>query len=369
MKFVCEKSALIKEISIAQEIIVAKNPISVLSNIYLETADQSIVIKSSDMKLNFITKVPVSVLDAGKVTIKADTFVGIINGLPEGEIEFETTDNKMIIRHSVGKKKIEYKPKINTVEQYPEFPTSDNITFFDLKIKDFRAMISQTIFSVSDDETRFFMTGVFFEKIENKIVMVSTDGRRLAYIDQELETAIPDFKGIIIPEKILNLVLKRSSDEGSVSIGISENHIFINFASYGFSSVLIEGQFPNYRRVIPEDNNIKFVVDRVDVIDAVMRVSKMVEKKSKRVFFQFKKDLLIIYSEENDIGDAKEELVCEYDGEEVSIALNYHYIEESFKAMKEDKVDLFFKELNKAIIIKPEPESNFLHVIMPMQMD
>ncbi|GMO21569.1 MAG: DNA polymerase III subunit beta [Termitinemataceae bacterium] len=337
MKFVCEKSALIKEISIAQEVIVAKNPISVLSSIYLETADQAIIIKSSDIKLNFMTKVPVSVLDAGKVTIKADTLLSIISSLPEGEMEFETTDNKMIIRHSVGKKKIEYKPKVNIAEQYPDFPMPDDITFFELQIKDFKTMIRQTIFSISDDETRFFMTGVYFEKVENKIVMVSTDGRRLAYIEQELETAIPDFEGIIIPEKILNVILKRSSDEGNVSIGISKNHIFINFASYNFSSVLIEGQFPNYRRVIPEDNNIKFVVNRVDVIDAIMRVSKMVEKKSKRVYFQFKKDVLIIYSEESDIGDAKEELFCEYDGDEISIAMNYHYIEESFKAMEEEK--------------------------------
>jgi DNA polymerase-3 subunit beta len=367
MKFICEKTVLLKEIGIAQEIIVSKNPISILSNIYLEAQNQSLIIKSSDVKLNFTTRVPISVAREGKISIKADTFFGILNSLPDGEVEFEMFENKMIIKPVL--KKIRFQISTVPADQYPEFPNSDDVVFFDFKIKDIRSMISQTIFSVSDDESRYFMNGVYFEKNESKIIMVSTDGRRLAYIENELENPLIDFKGVIIPEKILSVVFKRSGDEGKISIAISNNHIFINFASYQFSSVLIDGQFPNYRKVIPEDNTYKAVLDRVDITNALKRVSIMVEKNTKRVYLQLKSKLVSIYTDENDIGDAIEELSCDFNGDDETIALNYNYIEEVFKAISSDRISLNFKDTGKAITIKPEPEDNFLHVIMPMSQD
>ncbi|GMO41107.1 MAG: DNA polymerase III subunit beta [Termitinemataceae bacterium] len=370
MKFVCEKNAILTEIAIAQEIIIAKNPISILSNIYLETAAQSLIIKSSDIKINFTTKVPVSVIEEGKTTVKGDIFLGIVNSMPEGEIDFEIFDNNLIIKpSSSSSKKLRFQIPIIPVEQYPLFPSTENVNFFDINIKDFKSMIKQTIFSVSDDETRYFMTGIYFERIEDKLIMVSTDGRRLACIEQELVDPNINFEGIIIPEKILNIFLKRAGDEGNLTIGIKKSNIFLNFASYSLSSVLIEGQFPNYRKVIPDENNFTVSVNKNDLIDALKRVSQMIEKKSKRVYFQFKKEYTSIYTDKSDIGDAIEEIPCEFSGEDETVALNYSYMEDVCKAISSDKITILFKEKGKALTIKPDPVENFLHVIMPMSLD
>jgi DNA polymerase-3 subunit beta len=211
------------------------------------------------------------------------------------------------------------------------------------------------------------MNGVFFEKSQDKLIMVATDGRRLAYISKEAGIEIADFTGIIIPTKILNLIMKRAGDEGLVAISVTDKTVFIKFGSYNLSSVLIEGQFPNYHRVIPESQSFSFSVDRIEMLEALKRVSLLVEQKSNRVYLGVAEDVVSVYSEESDIGTAKEDISCQYSGEEVSIALNYRYIEEPFKVMSDKVITLQFTEPSKAITIMPDPKRDFFHIVMPMQ--
>jgi DNA polymerase-3 subunit beta len=367
MKFTGEKNVLLKEITMAQEIISSKNAISILSNIYLEAENDSLIIKATDIKINFETKVPVTVLEEGAATVFGEKFLGILNSIPDGELEFDQSDAKILIRPAL--KKMRFQLKSTASDKFPEFPAPGNVDFFELPIKDFKDMISQTVFAVSDDETRYFMNGVFFEKHDEKLVMVATDGRRLAYVEKEVGAGIKDFSGVIVPPKILNIITKRAGDEGLVAIAITDRIIFIKFGSYQLSSVLIEGQFPNYQRVIPEKQEYSFSVDRFETLDALKRVSLLVEQKSRRVYLRVSPGKMSISSEESDIGSAEEEIPCKYDGDEVSIALNYRYIEEPLRAMSEDEFCVHFSEPNKVITIKPLPEQDYFHILMPMQID
>jgi DNA polymerase-3 subunit beta len=266
-------------------------------------------------------------------------------------------------------KKAKFQLKSIASDKFPEFPVPNNDNLFELPVREFKEMVSQTVFAVSDDETRYFINGVFFEKQGEKLIMVATDGRRLAYIDKEAGANIKDFAGIIIPPKILTIIIKRAGDEGLVSISITDKIIFIKFGSYQLSSVLIEGQFPNYHRVIPENQSHSFSMDRFEMLDALRRVSLLVEQKSRRVYLGVAPGVITISSEESDIGTAKEEIPCKYDGDEVSIALNYRYIEEPLKVMSENEISVLFTEPNKVITIKPVPEKDYFHILMPMQLD
>ena len=364
MKFTCERSALLKEISIAQEIIASKNAISILSNIYLEAVDDSLIIKATDMKVNFETKVPVTVIEPGPVTVFGEKFLNILSSVPDGELEFEQQDNKLLIRTSV--KKVKFQLKSMASDKFPEFPVSST-AYFDMPVKDFKEMVTQTVFAVSDDETRYFMNGVFLEKAEDNIIMVATDGRRLAYINKSAGKEIADFAGVIVPPKILNVITKRAGDEGLISISVTDKTIFIRFGSYSLSSVLLEGQFPNYRKVIPETQTSSLTVNRGEMLDALRRVSLLVEQKSHRVYLGLEPGVMSVYSEESEIGTAKEDIPCKYDGEEVSIALNYRYIEEPFKVISEDEIIIRFTGATKAITITPVTEKDFFHIVMPMQ--
>jgi len=363
MKFICERNILIKEVSMAQEIIASKNVISILSNIYLEAKDDSLTIKATDLKVNFETKVPVTVIEPGPSTVFGEKFLGILNSIPEGQIEFEQKDNKVKVKTSA--KKANFQLKSMSSDKFPEFPVSGT-EYFEIPVKNFKEMVNQTVFAVSDDETRFFMNGVYLEKSENKIIMVATDGRRLAYIEKDAND-VKNFPGIIVHPKILNIITKRAGDEGLIAISVTDKIIFIRFGSYSFSSVLLDGQFPNYRKVIPEEQPNSLSVNRTEMLDALRRVSLLVEQKSHRIYLGLKPGIMEIYSEEGEIGDAKEEIPCKYDGEEVALALNYRYIEEPFKVINSDEISIRFSGPTKAITIVPVPKTDFLHVVMPMQ--
>ena len=367
MKFSFNRDSLLKEISIAQEIIATKNAISILSNVLLDAQNGTLTIKATDIKVNFETKIPVEIQEPGSTTVFCDKFMSIISSLPPGEIEFEQNDIKINIRSIT--KKAKFQLKSITSDKFPEFTSSLNLSFFDIPVKEFKEMINQTVFSVSDDETRYFMNGVFMEKKDDKLQLIATDGRRLAYISKTFGIMIPDFKGIIIPPKILNIINKRASEEGPISIAVGEKNIFFKFANYEFSSVLIEGQFPNYNRVIPSSQSYSFQVETKELMEALKRVALLVEQKSRRIFLTVSSGTLTISSQETEIGTAREEIPCMFEGDEITLALNYLYIEEPVKVIGSDRVKVEFTESMKAITLKSEPEKDFFHIVMPMQME
>ena len=367
MKFVCEKSALQREIAFAQEIISSKSSMSVISNVYLEAQDGSLLIRATDIKIGFETRMPVDIQEPGSLTVFCDKLTGILASIPEGTIEIEQKDTKVIIKPSF--KKAQFSLKTIASEQFPQLPDIDDNKYFSIPLSEFRYMIGQTVFAVSDDETRYFMNGVFLERVQDGLVMVATDGRRLAYIKRDIVDGVPEFKGIIIPPKILSVVLHRASDEGLVQLAVSEKNLFVKFGQYRLSTVLIEGQFPNYQKVIPESQQYLATVKRQDVVDALKRVSIFVEQKSRRTFFALTQDKMVISSEEQEIGTAREEIPCFYDGPEAIIAINYKYIDDPLRAIDSENVRIKFTDTGRAITVSPEPESGYFHILMPMQVE
>lgn len=368
MKFTCDKTSLFREISFAQEIIASKNALSIMSNVFLEATDSRLLIKATDVKVSFETSIPVSDVSPGSLTVFCDKLTGILSSLPDGDLAVEQDDGRAILRPSA--KKVRFQLKTLSGEKFPELPKAEPGLFFDIPAREFRKMVAQTIFSVSTDETRYFMNGVFMEKShDGSLIMVSTDGRRLAFIKNDFEGVVPDFKPVIIPTKVLGIIYKRLSDEGMISIAITEKSIFFRFNAYQISSVLIEGQFPNYQKVIPQGQKFSFSVKKEDLMEALKRVSIFVEQKSNRTFFSLANDSLVLSSEESEIGAAREEIPCEFAGDDTSIALNYKYMEEPLRVLDTDTLVVEFSDPSRAITLRPEPRGDYFHIVMPMQID
>ncbi len=249
MKFVSNKADILKEISVAQEIISSRNSLSILSNVLIETGDNVLTVKATDLKVSFETSIPVETSEPGTTTVFCDRFLGILRSLPDGDIEFEQQDQRLDIRPMY--KKIDFQLKSIAGDKFPELQEISDDSYFELPQKDILEMINQTIFAVSDDETRYFMNGVYMENLDGKLIMVATDGRRLSFISKEVDENIAAFDGVIVPPKILSLIRKLTSGEGSISLAVTDKNIFAKLDSQRLSSNLIEGQFPNYKRVIP----------------------------------------------------------------------------------------------------------------------
>ena len=366
MKFTCEKDLILKEIAIAHDIISSKNIISILSNIYMEAKDNKLIIKATDLKVSIVSEINVEVINPGSTTVYCDKFLSIIRNLPPGEIEFENIDNKTLFIRPIFKK-IDFQLRSIGVEKYPEIQKISDDKYFEFSEKDILEMISNTIFAVSSDESRYFMSGVYLEIVDENINMVASDGKRLSFISKTINSKIEKFNDIIIPTKILSILKKLLTGEGNISICVKEKNIFIKFRNHKISSSLIEGQFPNYQRVIPEKQEYKVIIQKQLLENAIKRISLLVEHKSRRIFLQFLSDNLIVSSEENEIGMAKEEVPCQYKGPEISITLNYLYLLEPLMCMNIENISVEFTDINKAVTVKPHPEKDYIHIIMPMQ--
>ncbi|MGL4986537.1 MAG: DNA polymerase III subunit beta [Treponemataceae bacterium] len=367
MEFIFNKDLLIKEINIAQEIISSKNALSILSNVFLSAQDDTLIIRATDIKVSYETRIPVEVKENGETTIFCDKFISILNSLPQGDILFSKKD--IIVEIKPTTKKINFNLKSISSEKFPSFASSENNNFFEFPVKEFKEMITQTIFAVSDDENRFFINGIFFEKDEENLILVSTDARRLAYIKKSVFEGENDFVSAIVPTKILSIIQKRMPTEGNIKIAFNEKMIFFQFGNYEFNSVLIEGQYPNYKKVIPERQLYKFSVLKSELSEALRRVSLLVEKSSKRIYFNISSGNLTIYSQESDIGKAQEEIECDYEGEDIIFALNHTHIEEPLKVISSEKIIFEFTENMKSITLFSDPKLDFIHVIMPLQVD
>ena len=372
MKFTFDRDAMIKEISIAQEIITNKSPVSILSNILIIAENNSLTIKATDSTVKFTTTIPVDIQEEGRTTIFCDKFMSILSSLPSGEIEFIQEDIGVTIKPIA--KRVKFQLKSQASDKFPEVGTSENVPFFEIPSKDFKEMIRETIFAVSDDRNRYFMTGVYFVKNGDTLTMVATDGRRLS-CDNKNGFSIPDFQPAIIPTKILSCVLKNAPDEGNIQIAVIDKSVFVKFGNVEFSSVLIEGQFPNYQKVIPENLTMSFMVNKADLDAALKRTTIMVDKKVSRIIFKISSGVLKLISPESDIGTADEEIPCRYDGQDISMALNFTYVTEPLKVIDSENVVFDFNitdggsgeaNITKAVIMRSEAAGDYIHVIMPM---
>jgi len=374
MKFTFDRDAMIKEIAIAQEIITNKSPVSILSNILIIAENNSLTIKATDSTVKFTTSLPVDIQEEGSTTIFCDKFMSILSNSPSGDMEFIKDDITVTIKPIA--KKVKFQLKSQTSDKFPEISKYDNIPFFEISSKDFKEMIKETIFAVSEDKNRFFMTGVYFVKENDILTMVATDGRRLSCVTKNFGYNIPDFTPAIIPTKILSCVLKNASDEGNIKIAVVDKSIFIKFANYEFSSVLIDGQFPNYKKVIPENLTMSIMVNKADLEAALKRTTIMVDKKVSRIIFRISSGVLKLISPESDIGTADEEIPCRYNGQDIAMALNFTYVTEPLKVIDSENVVFEFNvnenqngeeaSITKAVIMRSEPAGDYIHVIMPM---
>jgi len=178
-----------------------------------------------------------------------------------------------------------------------------------------------------------------------------------------------NLKGVILPPKILTIVKKLSSGEGSLSLALTDKNVFVRMGATHLSSNLIDGQFPDYRRVIPDAQKYRALVEKQALEDALRRVSLLVEQKSRKVVFSLAAGALTVFSKESELGVATEELPCEYEGPEMSFAVNCLYMSEPLRELSGENVLLEFSDVNKAITLKPVPEDGYTNVIMPMQLD
>ena len=214
MHFISDKNEIMKEINNARDFSAQKNAVSVLSNVYLKLEGDKLIVKSTDQKSGYMSEISVQGIADGELTVPCDKLSDILKTLPDSEIVFERKDDKFSIKPENSS--IEFTLRIQDASVFPFVQMPGEDTYFRVSKKDFTEMINQVIFAVSDDESKFAMTGALLERTDESLVMVATDGRRLSFINRKINSNVPMFSSVVIPSKFLDMIRKRSAGEGAL---------------------------------------------------------------------------------------------------------------------------------------------------------
>jgi DNA polymerase-3 subunit beta len=371
MHIKCSKNDLLIALQTVFSAISTKTSLPILSNILFKiSTDNVLELISTDLEITIKTKLEAEILKSGTITIPAKKLLDITRELGEDEIELKVDEDAKVSIKS-GKSKFSIMG-INSEDfpAIPEFDTKDYSTSFSINKDIFKDMIKKTSYAVSFDETRFVLNGILIKIENNKIIMVATDGRRLCYIDNELENAKVDNFEVIIPTKTINELNKIIGmfNIEKIDIGVKDNQIAFNFGENILISKIIDGIFPNYNQVIPKNLDIEITLSKDVLMASTRRVALLTNDKTNSVKYSFWNNKLIISASTQGVGDAEDEIEIEYDKTMFEIAYNPNYIMDFLKNIDEKEVILQVSTPINPGIIKPKGENSYICVVMPMRI-
>ncbi|HOV12882.1 MAG TPA: DNA polymerase III subunit beta [Spirochaetota bacterium] len=368
MKIVCGKESLIKVLNIAESIISTKNNISILSNVLIESKMSSLKISACETTISFFAEIGADIIEEGSISVYCNRFYTIVKKLDCEEIEISTDEKNIVTIKPKSSKKSIYNLNGISADKFPPVKPVEDIEFFSLNQQIFTEMTKKTIFSVAQTESRRFVSGVLFEKSDENIKMVSTDGKRLSLINKAKIINNIENCNIIIPPKILNEIVKICTGNGDIQLAINNKNIIIRIDNFYFISNLLEGEFPPYQRVIPTDQSNFFNVSRKELFDCIDRISTIGDKESHKVIFTISENSLMIHTENITLGSGEEFIFIEYSGPKIEMALNSQFINEMLSIITTDKVVFEFKDSQAPVTVKEFGHNDYIYVMLPMSL-
>ena len=375
MEFKINSSDLLKALSHIHGIVEVRHTLPILSNIILKAKDNELTLSSTNLDIYCADKIKAEVSLAGEISVSAVTFFEIVKRLPSGSevvMTMEEGENEIILK--CGRSKF----NLSTLktDDFPIISDNDLSTNFVLSADELIRIIDKTKFAVSNEETRYYLNGIFLHKADRNSIQflraVATDGHRLAQYDIPLPQGAEDITGIIIPKKTIFELRKVLDDaNGDVSISLNENKIKFTFNDLKIISKVIDGTFPDYTKVIPQNNNKNFKTNNNELKNAIDRVSAVAaneESKSKAIKLSLEDNKLNLSVESQSKGSANEIIDISYDGDKVDIGFNSKYIIDICNEVDGEEVDISLLDSVSPAIILDKTDENLFFVLMPMRI-
>lgn len=372
MQFSIEKEVFLKALSRVQGIVEKRNTIPILSNVLIEAASETIRLTATDLEVGMQASYPAEVAAVGKITVSAKKLYEIIKELPEQAVDFKAKENGWIeIRCG--------KALFNIVglspEEFPYFPNPAQGTYLQLSGSQLKEMIEKTSFSISTDESKYNLSGIFFNTYknndENYLRLVATDGHRLSLIQRKIaDNDIPELtKGVIFPRKGIFELKKITDDsDATIELGFMDNNAVVRRDQTVVIMRLVDGEFPDYNRVIPKNNELIATIERESLLHALRRMSILSSEKSRGIKLSLSNQSLEISSSNPELGDSREDLEISYQGPDISIGFNARYLIDILQTLDQNEVELILKDNLSPGLLQPKQDENYLAVVMPMRL-
>jgi DNA polymerase-3 subunit beta len=371
MEVTIQRDDLLRGLQKSQSVAEKRSSMPVLSNVLLEAKDEHLHLTATNLEVSFTGSHEASVLKEGAVTIQARKFYEITKELPSSEVHITEKENHWV---KIASGSTEYNLVGLPADEFPQVMKFDDVAWVEVDAVLLKEMIDKTIFAVSTEETRYNLSGIYFEKVEDQdpvsLKLVATDGHRLSLIEKPLpEVSKFGFeKGIIIPRKGMQELSRLLEENQQVEVGFQENTAVFKKGDSTLIMRLIDGDFPDYNTVIPKECNRVLEVDRSKFTDMLRRMSIISTDRYRGIRCKIHPDHMEIISNNPEIGDAREEIPINYQGEEMTIAFNPRYFMEALAVMKSQVISAGMIDESSACIISGEEDEGFFTVVMPMRL-
>lgn len=369
MQFVVSKQNLQRELAYVQGVVEKKNTIPVLSNILIESVgENNIRLTGTDLDVTIRCDMDAEVSTAGSICVQARKLFEIARLLPDAPVTFKKESNDWV---TVTCDKTKFKMVGVARDAFPEVPSSKS-TPTKLSAEIIKSFIDKTIFAITQEESRYTLSGAKFIMDDTGAKMVTTDGHRLAYVERKgVSKDGSDAIDTLIPRKTLAELTKLTTGfEGEISLGLDNNHIFFEVGPRLLVSRMLYGQFPNYDMVMPKNNDKSVQFDSGLLNSAVRRVALMSDERSHAIRFHLEPNQLVISSQNAEEGEASESIQADYNGEETDIGFNAQYLLEFLNVIGEGAVAFEFKDGNSQAQLRPAEggDYDYKYVVMPMRL-
>lgn len=337
-----------------------------LSNLLLRGSDQNLSITATDLEVELVASLDMEIEDQGATTIPARKLLDICRSLPDqAKIAVNSSNEK--IKVSSGRSRF-------TLATLPaeDFPTIDDLELDQnvvIKEGEFKALIEKTAFAMAQQDVRYYLNGLLLELDAGQIRTVATDGHRLALSQLDHKSDIEGSRQIILPRKgVQELLRLLSNEDNEITASIGKNHLRVNLANLQFTSKLIDGRFPEYQRVLPEECDNRAQIDKVSLKQALARASILSNEKYKGIRLILDNNIMIIQAHNPEHEEAEDEIEIEYTGERLEVGFNVVYLLDVLNALESDKVEIIIQDANSsALIVSPESQAS-RYVVMPMRL-
>jgi len=362
------KEKLIEGLQAVQNVVSTRTTLPILSNVLLRAEGQRLELTATDLDVTVSCSVEAEVKKGGSATLPVKKLFGIVRELGNLEVDLEVSDKNVCSLKSGASF---YKINGLAAEEFPplaKFKEDKKVTVPQEKLK---GMLKRSAFAVSTDESRYVLNGIFISLKDSKMTMVATDGRRLALVEEELEVPDKAQGEFILPTKAVGELTRLLQEQGEVELRYTENQASLTLKDEKKPLVqivtkLIEGNYPNYRQVIPSETKERIQLVREEFLHALRRAELMTTEKSNSVKISFTKNNLTITANSPEVGEARESIAVNYKGKDLAIAFNPKYMIEPLNALTNDEVFIeLIDELSPGVLKINGP---FLYVVMPMRL-
>jgi DNA polymerase-3 subunit beta len=367
MKVTVEKEELQRKLSDIQNIVEKKNTMPILSHFLLKADKNGSYITATDLETAFREPIVVTVGEDGSICIPAKKLLEIVREM-DGEITLESSEAQWM-KARCGKS--HFRIACLSPDDFPVWPSLEGAEELEINSKILLEMIDKALYAAGESDTRYVLNGLLFHiKPDGSLTVVGTDGHRLAMSTKTPGFIVKDEKRFIISRKsVAELRRFLSGDEGvGVRVNMGKNHILFLIEQITFLTRLIEGTYPNYEQVLPVGNEKTLTVDRAVLIKALRRVSIMSKERSNAVKVDLDAQTMTISASNPDLGEAKDELVVEYNGDPMSLAFNARYMLDAFNVMGTEKVVIKLNEVLSPALLMEYGVEDYKCVIMPMRL-